>query len=256
MSLNLKRYYVEACEYCSGTGWEPVEGRGVKVCRCKVQEQKKNLLVKANIPKRYEDCSFDNFHPQGKDEPHMREIFTNQSRCMIMARKFADDFPIVDGGLLFVGPCGIGKTHLAVATVKTLIAKGIQCLFYDFRDLLKEIQDSYNTVSRSTELGVLEPVYNADLLVLDELGAAKPTDWARDTVAQVINTRYNNKKITIFTTNYLDAEDPFFLKEKDESLTERIGTRMRSRLHEMCYVVRMEGQDFRTKVLKTKPRKV
>ncbi|MBS1791503.1 MAG: ATP-binding protein [Acidobacteria bacterium] len=144
-------------------------------------------------------------------------------------------------GLLLMGPCGVGKTHLAVATIKALIDKGISCLFYDFRDLLKEIQNSYNTVSNSSELSVLAPVYEAEVLVLDELGAMKPTDWVRDTMTQIINNRYNDRKVTIFTTNYLD--DP--TNSSEESLTDRVGIRLRSRLHEMCKTVIVKGSDYR-----------
>jgi DNA replication protein DnaC len=88
---------------------------------------------------------------------------------------------------------------------------------------------------------VLAPVLNADVLVLDELGASKPTDWVRDTMAHVINTRYNEKKFTIFTTNYLD-ERP---NDREETLEDRIGVRVRSRLYEMCKTIMMDGKDYR-----------
>ena len=142
-----------------------------------------------------------------------------------------------------MGQCGVGKTHLAIATISLLIRKGVPCLFYDFRDLLKEIQDSYNPISQSSELRVLAPVYDAKVLVLDELGAAKPTDWVRDTMTQIINKRYNEKKLTIFTSNYLDEA-----RNGEETLTDRIGVRMRSRLHEMCKEVKIEGDDYRLKL--------
>ena len=95
--------------------------------------------------------------------------------------------------------------------------------------------------TQSSELRVLAPVLNADILVLDELGASKPTDWVRDTMAHVINTRYNDKKLTVFTTNYLDERR----SEREEILEDRIGTRLRSRLYEMCKTVSMNGKDFR-----------
>jgi DNA replication protein DnaC len=120
----------------------------------------------------------------------------------------------------------------------------VPCLFYDFRDLLKEIQESYNQGSHSTELKVLEPVYAAEVLILDELGATKPTDWVCDTMTQIINTRYNDRKMTIFTTNYLDEA----VNPSEETLTDRIGYRLRSRLHEMCKIVLIRGEDFRIKI--------
>jgi len=173
------------------------------------------------------------------------------------------DYPAVDRGLLFMGAAGVGKTHLAVAIIKGLLSKGFACLFTEFGSLLKEIQGSYNPISRSSELRVLAPVYQADVLVLDELGATIPTDWVRDTMYQIINKRYNDKKLTIFTTNYLDEtriekrEEPestsrtFSRKVNAEriremtTLEDRIGTRLRSRLYEMCHEVLIEGEDYR-----------
>ena len=89
--------------------------------------------------------------------------------------------------------------------------------------------------------------FEADVLVLDELGAAKPTDWVRDTMMQIINTRYNEKRITIFTTNYRDTA----ANEKSETLEDRIGTRIRSRLYEMCKTVQIDGEDYRKKLSQT-----
>ena len=135
-----------------------------------------------------------------------------------------------------MGPAGVGKTHLAVSILRDLISKGFAGLFYEFGSLLKEIQDSYNPISKSSELKVLAPVFQADVLVLDELGATVPTDWVRDTMYQIINKRYNDNKLTIFTTNYSD---------KNKELEERITYRLRSRLFEMCANVVIDGEDYR-----------
>jgi DNA replication protein DnaC len=160
---------------------------------------------------------------------------------MRYAQALAGEYPAVERGLLFMGPAGIGKTHLAVAIIRALINKGFAGVFCEFGSLLKEIQDSYNPISKSSELKVLAPVYQADVLVLDELGATVPTDWVRDTMYQIINKRYNDSKLTIFTTNYLDERR----SDKDQILEDRIGTRLRSRLYEMCTKVVMEGEDYR-----------
>ncbi|MFZ4986936.1 MAG: ATP-binding protein [Blastocatellia bacterium] len=228
------------CQYCHGTGWEIIAGAGACPCRCRQADRIDRLLASSRIPRRYENCTFANFHPQG-DNYTVDEVFRSQSHALNDAQKLAREFPVFDLGILFMGPCGVGKTHLAVSTIRALIEKGVRCLFYDFRDLLKEIQDSYNPVSNATELRVLEPVYLADVLVLDELGASKPTDWVRDTMTQIINTRYNDRKVTIFTTNYLDEP----ANPAEETLTDRVGVRLRSRLHEMCKVVRIKGTDYR-----------
>ncbi len=245
--MESRNLQLAVCEFCNGTGWELVEGKGVRPCRCRVTERRGQTLASAQIPRRYEQCSFDNYFPYPVDD----EKGISQRRALSDSQTLVREYPNLDVGLLLLGPCGVGKTHLAVATIRSLIAKGIPCLFYDFRDLLKEIQDSYNPVSQLTELRVLQPVYDAEVLVLDELGASKPTDWVRDTMTQIINTRYNDKKITIFTTNYQDEpENP-----NEESLTDRLGIRLRSRLHEMCKLIQIKGDDYRLKIANNRGRK-
>src|SRR5258708_7429748 len=157
------------------------------------------------------------------------------------AMRLAVEYPAVEQGLLFMGPVGVGKTHLAVSILKGLTERGISCLFYEFGSLLKEIQDSYNFNTQTSELRVLAPVLNADVLVLDELGASKPTDWVRDTISHIINTRYNDRKLTVFTTNYLDERQ----NDREETLEDRVGTRLRSRLFEMCKTISITGEDYR-----------
>jgi DNA replication protein DnaC len=197
------------------------------------------LLAQARIPKRYEHCSLDSYDlPSGY--PGMKQV-------KYTLKDYVDRYPVVDSGLLLLGNCGVGKTHLAVSILKQVIMeKGDSGIFYDFRDLLRDIQSSWNSVSQSTELEVLRPVLDANILVLDELGANKPTDWVRDTIAYIINWRYNEKKVTIFTSNYLDRP----AKLGEETLTDRIGMRLRSRLYEMCREIEIQGEDFRQLVRK------
>jgi DNA replication protein DnaC len=221
------------CSSCYGTGMEVVPGKGARRCRCRTAERQAKLFAAANIPRRYERCSFANYHPVSGNG--------TQLQAFNYAFKLAYNYPAIDRGLLFMGPVGTGKTHLSTAILRGLLEKGIACLFYEFGALLKEIQNSYNPVSQTSESKVLTPVYETEVLVLDELGAVKPTDWVRDTMMQIINTRYNDRKLTIFTTNYMDARRT----PAEETLEDRIGTRPRSRLYEMCKTVMIEGEDYR-----------
>ncbi len=230
------------CPKCNGSGWEPTDVFGkVRRCGCLESVRAERLLAEARIPKRYEHCDLDSYLPN--DE--------SQKKAKLFVQRFLERYPQIDIGLLFLGTCGVGKTHLSVALLKqVIIQKGDSGLFYDFRDLLREIQASWNSVSQTSELEVLRPVLESKVLVLDELGANKPTEWVRDTIAHIINCRYNDKKLTIFTSNYLDSAG----KPGEETLTDRIGVRLRSRLYEMCREVEIRGMDFRQDAKKAKYR--
>jgi len=243
------------CELCFGTGTRIEPGKGAVVCNCRRTDRAGKALDAARIPPRFRECSFHNYYPKNDSQ-----FFAHS-----FASRLVENFPAVDAGLLFMGGVGVGKTHLAIAILKDLIEKkGVSCLFYESGSLLKTIQDSYNPVSQTSEMRVLAPVYQSEVLVLDELGASVPTNWVRDTLYQIINTRYNNKKLTIFTTNYLDEpHEPSREKSNEDksrrtfavdriqemtTLEERIGTPLRSRLYEMCRKVVIEGEDYRQRL--------
>lgn len=209
-------------------------------CGCFFGKDNEDPLSVANIPDRYKHCELENFdilHPSLKI-------------AKLAALKFIESYPSVDYGLMFLGPPGIGKTHIAVAIILQLVKDcGAKCYFQDFSELLQKIKDSYNPVSQKTELELLSPVLYRDIVILDDLGAGRPTDWVRDILSHILTTRYNENRITIITSNYLD--DP---GQGADSLSDRIGSRMRSRLYEMCKLFEMKGEDFRKHVKQAKYR--
>jgi DNA replication protein DnaC len=252
---------VAVCSLCEGTGWKTVSSgsrsertvteRRVTRCDCQLRARTQSLLAAARIPKRYEHCELANY------DTDFPGAHASLAEAHFVASNFAQKCdPRGDKGLLIIGKIGTGKTHLAVGIVKELILnRGVACLFYDYRELLKEIQNSYNSTVQSTELDVLRPVFETDVLVLDELGAVKPTEWVWDTVSLILNTRYNDNRTTIITTNFDDQPaagatasiSPVRAASRGETLGDRIGERMRSRLHEMCRIVTLDGADFRQK---------
>lgn len=238
----------EPCNICFGSGMEIVPGRGARQCECRKQRGRKSnqprsetelakLLEAAHIPSRYRKCTLANYQPAVGNASQLRAL--GYAYCIVR------EYPAIDCGLLLMGTVGVGKTHLAASVLRGLIEKGIDCLFYEFGALLKEIQLSFSKQGDATEREVLNAVYETDVLVLDELGAIKPTDWTKDMMGQIIGTRYNNEKLTIFTTNYMDERR----HPAEETLEDRIGVRLRSRLYEMCRPVIIEGEDFRRKKL-------
>ncbi|HEX4321195.1 MAG TPA: ATP-binding protein [Acidobacteriaceae bacterium] len=222
--------------------------RVARVCNCQDAAKANHRVSAAQVPPRYQHCTLESF------DTTFRGADPSLQRALFMAQGFIRDYPFgTEGrGLLFTGSIGVGKTHLAVGTLKSLIEdRGARALFCDYRELLKQIQHSYNPQVNSTELDVLRPVFEAEVLVLDELGAQKPTEWVWDTVALVLNTRYNEKRTTIITSNYADLPPGGTLLSatqraaREDSLGDRIGERMRSRLAEMCGAIEMTGKDFR-----------
>jgi DNA replication protein DnaC len=246
----------ETCPICGGTGWQTIEHgkeREVVRCECRVQSRGERLLAAAHIPARYEHCELSNFQYDPDDKNQ-----TSVIKARTFAGRFVEDYPVEKTGLLFVGSVGVGKTHLSVGIIKDLIReKGIHCLFCDYRELLKSIQNSYNPSVQATEMEILRPIFESEVLVLDELGAVRSTEWVFDTVNYVLNSRYNDNKTTIITTNFPDGQEtnaeinnlrsPSEAERaaRRETLGDRIGERMRSRLHEMCKKVEIEGRDFR-----------
>ena len=237
------------CPRCGDTGWVTAEGGGpARRCECFLERQDRALFDRARLPKRYRDCSFGNFDT----------LNDSLKDALKLAKQFAKNYPVQEVGLLFIGPCGVGKTHLSAAILRELMQKkGTSCLFYDFRELIRDIQKTFNGDSGQSESDVLAPVFESEVLALDELGAKRSSAWVEETVFYIINHRYNHKRLTIFTSNYPDSEDDVedtrqtsfkkggFQKPGEDSLLDRIGVRLRSRIYEMCKVVHLDGDDYR-----------
>jgi len=255
-------------------------------CDCTTADRAGHVLGRSRVPERYSDCNFENFEADNEygEVSALRVKAWNESlaQAKITVQGFVREFPLgTEHGFLLMGPCGVGKTHLAVAAMKEVVLRGHTGLFYDYRELLKEIQNSYNPDSLSTEMSVLSPVLSAEVLVLDDLGSSKPSPWVLETVGHILNSRYNDKRFTLITTNYIDPEfkklseygspkdagvrtrensatsavrsnhvvtlpsGEMIAVPKEETLEERIGRRIRSRLYEMCRTVEMSAPDYR-----------
>jgi len=244
----------ETCSTCRGSGWlvkteDSVEA--VEPCpECRPKEGLQKLLKKAAIPPRYFDRGFEEYSWHHK----------TQERAQLRAIHYVRDFPNVPRGLLFSGTCGVGKTHLSVAILKTLILeKHVRGQFVDETELLRRLQYSYGPNSPETEREVLLPLSEVELLVWDDLGTSRPTEWVRETIRTVLNHRYTHKKQTILSTNRpLKPQTDKSPRSRDKietrrnTLAETIGQQLFSRIMEMCEIIEIEGPDARTDILKAR----
>jgi DNA replication protein DnaC len=237
---------LKVCPKCFGAGVVVELEDGVPRARlCECQRDRRAVRFRAlKVPSRYRHCTLDNFATDEEStDPSIVKAFR-------IARRFVDNYPAVEAGLLFMGPPGIGKTHLAFAIMQELaLTKGAYCRWCDFSELLSEVKKRYS-VGGFAEYQVLEPLTRVEILLIDDLGSMKIRDWTLDLLSYVINQRYINKRIIIATTNFLDktSEAADVLAEfsrREETLEEQIGPRLRSRLFEMCMTINMKGPDSR-----------
>ncbi len=235
------------CAQCGGTGWKIVERSGLSGaarCECALSNNSERLLQNANIPPNYEKATLDNF-----TLPEHNPIVRNGLGSVLMqVRKYVREFPAPDRpGLLFVGNPGEGKTHLTIGIMKALIARGHECVFFDYIDLITRIQKGWDAAAGSNR-EVYQIALDCEVLVLDDLGAQRTLEWVQDTIESIIAYRCNHRKPTIVTTNLPDeaitgpviqytAKGGGPVQKK--TLTEVIGMRARSRLFEMCRIIFM-----------------
>lgn len=223
---------MEICKKCNGLKWI-IDNKTRKVfpCDCQKETTKNNF----SLPARFSKCSFENFQT-GKQ--------TSLFQAKKIAEEFAKKFPAVEYGLLFIGPNGVGKTHLACAILNKIYKeKGIKGLFLDYSNLNFQLKDTFSNFEEETLSSLTEMITNSPLLLLDDLGSIKPSTWFLDNVYQIINQRYLKNKHFIITTAYQLSEET-----QKESLHSRIGDALVSRILEICKLVEIKAKDHRKEV--------
>ena len=204
------------------------------------------------IPPLYSAASLDNFQVPGNENPTARRELTT---VLLAVKQFVRDFPNTKRpGLLLIGETGIGKTHLAVAALRAIIERGADGRFVDYHDLASRLGSGYK--DEQAVSADLEVARNVEVLLLDDLGGYRPKDAIEDAIAGLVKHRCNGLKPLIATTNFPDPDAGSVTiqragldkPEYRRTLTEVIGPGARSRLFEMCTVIRMPlVEDYRVR---------
>lgn len=213
----------------------------VSTCECVNVRRRIRLYNQAHLPAAYHDKRIESFDAKSR----------NQHAALHEIKKFRDKGAPGDSGLLLVGAPGVGKTHLVTALLRFLVLeRGVECRYVDSFQLLEELKATFDAGSGSSVL--MEEVSSVDVLGLDELGKTKPTGWQHQVLDQIISRRYDQGLTTFVISNYALERprrqgrganpDPLNLRE---TLEERVGSRIFSRLMEMCRPVIIDGDDRR-----------
>lgn len=261
----------ETCPLCGGRGWvlESDGGAGAaRPCSCREQDRVRRLVEAAGIPPRYRHCRLSNFQTSSPSPAERTQLQGARTVAEHYVEGFLQEGGFRQSGLLFVGPPGAGKTHLAVGVLVELIERyRVRGRFAEFTSLIHQIQATFDPGSPESKREILDPLMCGELVVLDELGAQQMTPWVRDILYLIINYRYTRQLPTIFTTNYLldetakkrktlkpafpspsldrGADDPE-AAPAGELLTSRLPAMLVSRLYEMAQPVLMTSlEDFR-----------
>lgn len=242
---------------CSGTGWIIVEKDSISAaerCSCVGEAETEQFEGASQIPENFRRASFETFDLP-RDNPVAQRGLADAMLAVSNYSRLYPDTP--KPGLLLAGPPGTGKTHLAVAALRRLLSRGFEGVFFDYQNLLDRIRAGYNETLGTSSREAYNNALEAEVLLLDDLGAHRVTDWVEDTVTSIVNFRYNHRRPLIATTNLVDPDIGGKLIEKSAvpgahgfrtTLEERIGERARSRLFEMCKVIRMPNVgDFRVR---------
>lgn len=192
------------------------------------QDRINRILSMCNLGERFKDASFDSFRQVAGTE-----------ECLYYVKKYALNFTKqTENGICIYGRAGNGKSHLAAALVKCVINRGFTAIFIEVPELFSRIKATYGAEAEVSEDKIMSALGKCDLLVLDDAGAERPSEWVQEKFFQIINTRYKNRLPVVITTNTKDMA----------GLEDIIGFRAYDRVLEMCLPMKNNGESYRRSI--------
>lgn len=228
------------CPICNGTGWEPYIGdRGYeffKECRCGLLEKHrmKKKLSFASIPDSFKDMRLSNFRKDIYRSDESAKIIDIDCRAVDWWMNQIDRMRTEGMGLYLYSKCkGSGKTRMATSIANELIyVLNMSVKFATSVQIINEIKASWNKEEGVSEHQLLDDLSKAEVLIIDDFGMETVRDWVEEKLYQIINQRYINKLITIFTSNHSIDELSY-----DDRITNRI--------REKCYMLAFPNESIR-----------
>ena len=196
--------------------------------------QKAEKIIKnSKMSKRNLNYKFENFEVNSNNKKGYQSLKDYSDRLVNLEER---------KGLILVGNNGVGKTHLACSIANELIKNGIPIIYGTLINLLAELKNSYDADNNISEIEIIKLYEKVDLLIIDDLGKEKPSEWGLEKLFTIINSRYENNLPVIITTNY-----------NQNSLAERLSLNgeietansIISRLYEMCGGIEIKDDDHR-----------
>ena len=251
------------CKTCKGTGYimeqDSFQRDVALVCPdCEQFKQRVDLYNNARIPRRYWNSRLDT-EDQDDENEIVFDVLLSIFRLLPQRLSNQNILQTEDEdlkGMVIMGSPGTGKTHLMTGfAYQCTISQGISCIFQSFAELLSELRQGYS--EGKSDIEIIEPHLQTDILIIDDLGKGRNSDWELGILDMLISERYNRNQMIMVTTNFTESEEDTLkeqVRSREKSETEhfitdtirkRVGERIHSRLKEMCYFENLAGKDRR-----------